>query len=119
MNGIAAYQENAILTQSRGRLVVLLYDGAINFLRQALTELEAKRYTEKGQFINKALDIIVELNVTLDLEKGGEVARNLRALYNFMIRHLEEANLQKDPEKIRDVIKCLDYLNQGWKGITS
>ena len=44
MNGISAHKENAISTQTRGRLIVLLYEGAIKFLKRALLELEAKRY---------------------------------------------------------------------------
>lgn len=117
MNGFTAYQETAILTQNRGRLVVMLYDGAIRFLRQAIDDLERQDYAAKGIHIRKALDIIFELNTVLDMEKGGQIAQNLRALYNFMQHRLAEANARKDPQMIRDVIAILDELNQGWRAI--
>jgi flagellar protein FliS len=119
MDGISAYNENAVTMQSRGRLIVMLYEGAIRFLNQALQELQAGRFHEKGQLINKAVDIIDELSFSLDAEAGGEVAANLRRLYVFMVRHLNEANTRKDPQRIREVITLLEDLNQGWKAITS
>jgi len=118
MKAIEAYQENAVTTQTRGRLIVLLYDGAIKFLRQAVAELEAGHFAEKGQYIAKAQAIIMELNTCLDVNAGGEIARNLRNLYNFMNRHLNEANLRRDAGKIREVIACMENLNEGWKSIT-
>ena len=119
MDGISAYKDNAISTQSRGRLVVLLYEGAVKFLKQAIAEMEAAHWTEKGQYINRALAVIAELDACLDIEAGGEVAANLRKLYQFMYRHLAEANLQRDPERIREVIAMLAELNEGWKAVTA
>jgi flagellar protein FliS len=118
MNGIAAYQQTAIGTQSKGRLIVMLYDGAIKFLRLAIRELEAQNYAAKGQYINRALDVINELNAVLDMDAGGEVAMNLRKLYLFMTRRLGEANAKRDPQMIREVITLLEELNQSWKAIT-
>jgi len=119
MNGLNTYQEVAITTQSRGRLVVMLYDGAIKFLKLAIKELDAGNMDTKGLYINKALDILNELNTVLDMEAGGEVAVNLRKLYLFMTGHLSKANVQKDPQKIDEVIKLLEELNRGWKEITT
>ncbi len=116
--GIRTYQQNAVATQTRGRLVVLLYDGAIKFLEQAKGELAAGHDAAKGTYINKALAIINELDACLDMEKGGEIASNLRRLYQFMIRHLSQANTHRDPQRIQDVIDCLKDLNEGWKAIT-
>jgi flagellar protein FliS len=118
MNAINAYRENAVATQTRGRLVVLLYDGAVKYLKQALKELEAGHLAAKGEYINKAVAILNELDSCLDVETGGDVAQNLRSLYQFMIRHLGEANLHRDPRRIQDVIDCLRSLNEGWKSVT-
>jgi len=118
MNGIGVYQQTAVATQSRGRLIVMLYDGAVKFLKLAIQELEAGDYAAKGQYINRAQDIINELNAVLDMEGGGEVATNLRKLYLFMGRRLSEANAKRDPQMIREVITLLDELNQSWKAIT-
>ena len=118
MDGITAYQDNAVSTQSKGRLIVMLYDGAIKFMKLAIVEMEKKNYEAKGRYINKALDIINELNVVLDIDAGGEIATNLRKLYIFMNNRLSQANIKCDPELVRDVIKLMEELNRGWKAIT-
>jgi flagellar protein FliS len=118
MDGITAYQENSVSTQSKGRLIVMLYDGAIKFMKLAIIEMEKKNYEAKGRYLNKAMDIINELNAVLDMEGGGEIASNLRSLYLFMNRHLTQANVKCDPQLVRDVIKLMEELNQSWKAIT-
>ncbi len=117
MSGVDIYKENTVGTQSKGRLVVMLYEGAIKYLNLALKALEANNYAEKGKYIAKAQDIINELNAVLDMNVGGDIATNLRSLYCFMIRRLSEANIKKDPRLIQDVISLLEELNQGWKAI--
>mgnify|MGYP003802639149 CR=1 FL=1 len=116
---VKAYQETAVVTQDRGRIIVMLYDGAIRFLRQAIRSLEQGDYVGKGRAISKAQDIIMELNSALDMDAGREIAVNLRQLYLFMWRHLNQANLRKDPNMIQKVIDLLEELNKGWKAIAS
>lgn len=118
MKGIEAYRQTAIGTQSKGRLIVMLYDGAIKFMKLAMRELEAGDYAAKGQYINRAQDILNELNAVLDMDAGGEVAQNLRKLYLFMNRRLSEANVKRDPQMIREVIGLMEELNQSWRAIT-
>jgi flagellar protein FliS len=118
MSQLAAYKDNTISTQNKGRLIVLLYDGAIKFLKLAIKEMEAGSQEAKGQYINRATDIITELNAILDMEKGGEIAGNLRKLYTFMNDRLAQANIKQDPNMVRDVIKLLEELNEGWRVIT-
>ena len=117
MSGIKTYQETAITSQTRGKLIVMLYDGAIKFLKLAIKEIESKDPEAKGEYISKAIDIIFELNTVLDTEAGGEIAMNLRKLYLFMGRHLTEANAKQDIGKIEEVINLLEDLNQSWKAI--
>ena len=119
MNGLEAYKEASVTTQNKGRLIVMLYDGAIKFLKQAIRDIEAKDYAAKGRNIQKARDVILELNTVLDLESGGDVAANLRSLYNFMSGHLTQANIKSDAQLVREVISILEELNQGWRAITS
>ena len=118
MNGLNAYQETAVLTQNKGQIIVMLYDGAVKFLKQAIRDLEAKDYAAKGRNIAKAQNIILELNTVLDMEGGGEIAQNLRSLYNFMNKHLNQANVRSDTRMIREVIDLLEELNQSWRAIT-
>ncbi len=117
MNEVGAYKDTAVTTQSKGRLIVLLYDGAIKFMKLAIKELEAGNQNAKGQYINRAQDIINELNAVLDIDAGGELVNNLRRLYCFMNNHLSEANIKRDPQMIREVISIMEELNQSWKAI--
>ena len=121
MSAFKDYQDIAVTTQNKGRLIVMLYEGAVKFMKLAIKELEAEKidYEAKGRYINKAQDIINELNSILDLEAGGEIAANLRRLYCFMAKHLSEANVKRDPQMIREVITLMEELNQGWKAISS
>lgn len=118
MKGVDTYQETAITTQTQGKLIVMLYDGAIKFLKLAIREIEAKNPEGKGKYIGKAMDIINELDVVLDMDTGGEVAQNLRSLYLFMVSHLNKANREQSIPKVQEVIKLLEELNQSWKAIT-
>ena len=119
MNSVGAYQDATVTTQSKGRLIVLLYDGAIKFMKLAIRELEAGNHEAKGRYINKTLDIINELNTVLDTDAGGEIATSLRRLYCFMNNRLYKANIKREPEIIREVITLMEELNQSWKAITS
>ena len=118
MNGVDVYKQTAVTTQNKGRLIVMLYDGAIKFLKHAIVDLAKEDYEAKGRNIAKAQDIIVELNTVLDMNAGGEMAVNLRGLYNFMNRHLSEANIKCDTRMIQEVISLLEELNQSWRAIT-
>lgn len=118
MKAVQEYHTTAVTTQSKGRLIVLLYDGAIKFMKLAIKELEAQNYEAKGWYIGRAQSIIDELNAVLDTNGGGEIAANLRKLYCFMNRRLAEANTRRDPQMIRDVITLMEELNQSWKAIT-
>ena len=117
MKGFEAYTDNLVTTQSKGRLIVMLYEGAIKFMKLAIEELKVGNNQEKGQYINRARNIINELNAVLDMEAGGEIAMNLRKLYGFMNRQLNTANIKQDTGKIEEVIKLLEELNAGWKTI--
>ena len=116
---VDVYEETAVITQDKGRLVVLLYEGAIKYLRQAANAITANDFEQKGQYIGKAQDIILERNTVLDMERGGDIARNLRKLYNFMWQHLGQANVKSDTRMVGEVIDLLMELNEGWKAIAS
>lgn len=118
-NALNAYKQNAVTTQTPGQIVVLLYEGAIKFLQQAVTAVNENKFVEKGRLINRAVDIICELNSALDLEKGGEIAQNLRKLYVFMHEYLIKANFEKNATMIQEVINMLKELHGGWKEVAA
>lgn len=119
MNGIAAYKEMSVTTQDKGRLVVLLYEGAIKNLRQAAEALGCNDITEKNIRIGKAMDIIQELDCCLDMDAGGEIASNLRKLYQFMSQHLLKGSIRNEARNFLEVVALLEDLNTGWKAITA
>jgi len=114
MDPAGEYAENAISTQQRGKLIVMLYDGAIKFLRIAHQKLHEGDFALKGIYIGKAQDIVAELNNCLNVEAAPHIANDLRALYNFLYRHLNAANIERDPQKIQDCIRILSELRDAW-----
>ena len=117
MNALQNYKESAISTQSRGKIIVMLYDGAIKFLRQAQDCMRQGDWAGKNRYIGRARDIVFELNTTLNMEVGGSVAQNLRSLYNFIWRYLADANIKNDPQMIEKVIGMLTELGGAWRKI--
>ena len=111
-----AYTESSILTAPPERLVVMLYDGAIRFLTQAVHAQRAGNASRFRESLRRGEAIIAELNRTLDMSQG-EVAERLRAIYMFCKRHLIEAQLQFDPTRIERVIELLSELRESWEAI--
>lgn len=108
------YKQNQVTTASPEKILIMLYDGAIRFIRQADAALAAGKRVEKLEAISKALGIIAELANTLDHKIGGEIAENLDALYHFMIRELTQANLKNDAEMLKVVDDLLCGLRETW-----
>ena len=112
-----SYQLNAVMTAPPGRLVVMLYDGAGRFLRRASIAMQEGNVAKTNEALQRAEAIIDELLVTLDYEKGGEIATSLRDLYVFCRRYLNEARGEKSPEKIDAVIGLLAELREAFAQI--
>lgn len=111
------YIENEVLTASPGKLVVMLYDGAIKFLKR-LDDLDYSKDIETKVYnINKAYAIISELQCTLDMTQG-DVSVSLFSLYNYMQKQLIEANMKNDSEQVQHVINLLSELKDSWHSIT-
>lgn len=109
------YHQNQIDTASREQILIMLYDGAIRFNRQAMKALEEKDQDLKNYGIQKAMAIIAEFRNTLDHKIGGEIASNLDALYDFMIRSLTQANIDNNIEHLQVVDGLLVDLRATWK----
>jgi flagellar protein FliS len=113
---LTAYKE-AASTMAPGQIVVRLYERAVQLLEQAADDIDNERWGPKGEKIGKALDILTELEASLNMEAGGEVARNLRGVYDFCTRHLYAANTHKDAQRVRQVVRILSELLEAWKAI--
>ena len=94
--------------------ILMVYDGAINFLNRAVEYTDDGDIKNKNIYINKAADIIVELNNCLDMEAGGEISENLRSIYIFIGRLLVESFTTDKTRALKESIKILSDLKEGW-----
>ncbi len=111
------YNQTQFNTIDRGRLLMMMFDGALNFLRHSRDGIAKNDKGQFARFLSKAHAVISELNNTLDFEKGGAIARELERLYDFMLFHLTSANLTKDGKKIDDVIRVLQPIADAYREI--
>ncbi|MBP7652627.1 flagellar export chaperone FliS [Candidatus Dependentiae bacterium] len=109
------YKKSSIQTASQGKLILMMYDGAIKFLNLAVENISNKRYDIVNVNIIKTQDIITELMLALNLEVGGDIAKNLYSLYDYMNRRLVEANIKKNSEVAKEVLKLLTELKEAWE----
>jgi flagellar protein FliS len=113
-----SYRQVATRTASPGQLVLMLYEGAIRFLERAQAGFRLEDPVEFNTTINnnilRAQDIIRELDFSLNVEQGGELAIQLRRLYDYFDRILLEANLRKDPKGVTEVIQRITDLRDAW-----
>ncbi len=116
-NGYGAYNEIEIHTSNPLKIVLMLYDGAIKSLNQATEHLDNNDVKEKNLFANNAREIIEELNRSLDVEQGGEMAMALRRLYFFMARRIMKANWDDDRQGFAEVIDLLSDLREAWEDV--
>ena len=116
-NATKSYEQVNYFTANPMKLVLMCYEGAIGNLKLAQESYLAKEYEAKGRALLKALDIIHELNSSLDMERGGEIAKNLRSLYTYMITTLVEADLKRNLTIFGKVIQMLEELEGEWKEV--
>ncbi|MDA5542756.1 flagellar export chaperone FliS [Yersinia rochesterensis] len=110
--------ESGVMSASPHQLIVMLFDGAQSALVRARILMNQRDIPAKGAAISKAIDIINNgLNAGLDLEKGGEMAENLSALYDYMSRRLLHANLHNDEQAITEVLALLENIADAWRQI--
>ena len=115
LNPYQRYQENKIEGSSQGEMIILLYEGAIKFMYEAINFIEVKNIQNAHDKIIKVQRIINELMITLDFEAGGEIATNLYNLYDFVMNELIKANIKKEAEGLNNSIEILQELLGAWK----
>ena len=120
-NPAKTYKTISLQTANQLELVVRMYEGAIRFLELAKLGFEQTDPVERIQTIHnnvmRSMEIINELNLTLDMERGGETATQLRDLYNYFENRLFESNMRKDMTGIQEVIDRLGSLLEAWEEI--
>ncbi len=113
-----SYRQVAAQTAPPGQLVLMLFDGAIRFLHGAQSGFSKDDPGESNSLINnnilRAQQIIRELNICLNMDGGGELAVQLRRLYDYFDRRLQESNTRKEPVGIVEVINRLSIIRDAW-----
>jgi flagellar secretion chaperone FliS len=116
MSKLNAYRQTAVTTASKEQIMIMLYEAAIKHLKRAADCCAKNDMSGKGVAVGKAHDIINELNNSLDIKIGGDVAMNLERLYAFMVDQITQGNLNNDAARFDQARKLLETLLDGWKG---
>ena len=119
MNPYNAYLKNSVETADPLEQIILLYERAIFLLKGIKEDIEQKRVKEKVEKIYRVDEIIRALDSALNYEKGGEIAKNLHKIYDFIQSRLLLINSRNDRKMVDEVISLLEELLEGWKGIRS
>lgn len=112
-NPYEQYRATQVQTASQRTLIIMLYDGAIRFSRQAQAAMAARDFEAVNTALLRAQDIVTELALTLD-HGAGEIAANLFRIYEYVHRRLVEANVHKDAAPIDEVLRLLSMLREAW-----
>ena len=110
----ARYRETEVLTATPGQLVVLLYDHLLTSLRRARVAMEAREVEVQGECLEKARVVLTELLVTLDRDRGAEVAANLGALYSFLLGELVQVGIRGDVRRLDRVTNMIAELRDAF-----
>lgn len=108
------YQNTQVTTASPEKILLMLYDGAINFTRIARERMEQGDVAGKAKFIGKGLAIVTELMNTLNHDVGGEIAQRLEQLYIYIIDEYTTANVNNSVKSLDNALKILTSLRETW-----
>jgi flagellar protein FliS len=117
--GADAYRRTAVQSSSPLGLVVMLYDGAIRFVLEARDAIARKDVSARTNAVSRALAIVAELQNTLNVKDGGEVAQELDRLYTYMSGRLLDVTAKADDEAAKEVHKLLTTLRDAWSQIAA
>lgn len=117
--GIGSYRQTAVESSSPVQLVVMLYDGALRFCAEARGAILRRDVVAKGKALSRAIAVVGELQGTLDLERGGEVATSLHRLYDYLNDRLMAASFEQAVGPLDEAIKVLSTLREGWAGVAA
>jgi flagellar protein FliS len=118
-NRVSIYLEQEILSANNVQLIHILYQAAITELRDARRNMASRKIAEKCANFSQACSLIGELYSALDLDAGGQIAVNLKALYEYMLAQLLQANIRNLDEPVAQVIALLSTLDEGWKELAN
>jgi flagellar protein FliS len=112
--GLGAYKKTSVETASKEQILLMLYQAAIKNCKKGIEAIEQKNIAKKGEYIGKMQDIVVELSNSLDYEVGGEVAKELGSLYDYILYASTQANIKIEKSHLEGCLKVLNTLYDGW-----
>ncbi len=112
--GYGAYKKTAVTTASKEQILLMLYQAAIKNCKKAMKAIDEKNLVEKGHAIAKLQDIVIELSNSLDYEKGGDIAKELASLYDFILYSSTQANMKIESKPLEGCLDVLNTLYDGW-----
>lgn len=112
--GLGAYKKTSVETASKEQILLMLYQAAIKNCKKAMEAIDQKNIAKKGEYIGKMQDIVVELSNSLDFEVGGEVAKELSSLYDYILYASTQANIKIDKAQLEGCLRVLNTLYDGW-----
>ena len=113
--GLNAYKKTSISTASKEHILLMLYQAAIKNCKEAIKAIENNEIAKKGESIGKLQDIIIELNNSLDFKVGGDIAKELSSLYDYLIYASTQANINIKKELLEGCLDILLTLYDGWE----
>lgn len=113
--GLGAYKKTSVNTASKEQILLMLYQAAIKNCKKAIESIDANEIAQKGEYIAKLQDIVIELNNSLDFEVGGEISEELSSLYDYIIYASTQANINIDKVPLESCLNVLVTLYDGWK----
>jgi flagellar secretion chaperone FliS len=111
------YKRTDIESATKLELVIMCYERAIQLLQQSKEHIKENEWEKKIPKVKKALDIISDLQCSLNMEQGGDIAKNLNSLYSYITKKLLVGDIRKDLSAFDESIKILSELNEAWKAI--
>ena len=108
------YQQTQVSTSNPEKILLMLYDGAINFSRIAREKAANDERGERGKYVSKAQAIVAELMNSLDHEVGGVIAKRLEQLYMYIINEYVNANVNNSVSSLDNTIRILGILRDTW-----
>lgn len=114
-SGINAYRQSEVMTANKETVLLLLYEGAIRFLKQAIDAVEAKKASDKAKYILRTHEIVSELRAGLNFKIGGDVAPNLERLYDYIADRLVQGNIKNETQPLFEALKVLTTLHEAWE----
>ena len=109
-----AYEKTSATTSNNTELIIMLYEGAIRFLREAVNAIETKNVTAKAKACDRALAIVQHLHLSLDIEGGQNISAELDRLYSFVISKIVDGSRQLSAKDLDEATRVLDILRTAW-----